>query len=216
MTKKDSLDAIRALFCKKKVLNMSQICSVLKTSSRTTGFRYLRELHHITCYTHNGKYYTLPEITKFGPNGFWYFGDIGFSVHGTLIDTLHHVITQSEAGKSSSELEKHCGAKVQTALRTLLQSQKIARVKPVNRHLYVSADPDVSDRQIRKRIEVGPRQRLPDWIVSEILIETVRSCPIVPLIEDVASRLSKRGSSITRAQVKQVFEEHELEKKTLG
>jgi len=215
MTKKDSLDVLRALFDKKKVLNMSQICSVLNTSSRVTGFRYLRKLHHITSYTHNGKYYTLPETAKFNSSGFWYFGDIGFSVHGTLIDTLHHVIKHSEAGKSNSELEKYLGAKVQAALRALLQSQKIARVKPTNRYLYVSADPAVSNCQIKKRTEVGPRQRLPDWIVGEILIETIRSCPVVPSIEDVANRLSKRGSSITLDQVKQVFEEHELEKKIL-
>lgn len=216
MAKKEAQESLKRNFMKKKVLNMVQIRQILNMASQVTAFRYLRELHHLTSYTHNGKYYTLPEMVEFDENGFWYFGDIGFSVHATLINTLHHVITTSESGKSNSELERYCRTRVQDALRTLLQSERIARIKTEKRYLYVSADPTVSDRQIRKRTEVGPLPRLPDWIVGEILIETIRSCSMISSIEQVAGRLAKRGSSITRDHVKQVFEEHELEKKTLG
>jgi len=216
MAKKQLLEALKERFRKMKVLDMVQIREVLNKASQVTAFRYLRELCHLTSYTHNGKHYTLPELVEFDTNGFWYFGDIGFSIHGTLINTLHQAIESSQTGKSNSELKRYCRTRVQDALRTLLQTKKIARAKPENRYLYVSADPAVSDLQIRKRLETGPRQRLPDWIVGEILIETIRSCPILPSIENVVSRLSKRGSSITQAQVKHVFEEYELEKKTLG
>lgn len=154
MIKNEYLNILRRFFDKKMVLDMSQVCRTLSTMSRTTGFRYLRKLHHLTSYTHNGKYYTIPETVQFDSNGFWYFGDRGFSVHGTLIDTVHQTITQSVAGKSNSELEKHCRVKVQAALRTLLHSKKIARVKLEKKYLYVHADPSTSDRQIRKRIEV--------------------------------------------------------------
>lgn len=215
MAKNKSIDMLRVLFAQNKVMDMPQLLAALNTTVRYTAFRYLRELHHLTSYTHNGKYYTLPEIAQFDPNGFWYFGDIGFSIHGTLVNTLHQLIKQSVAGKSNSELEMHCRARVQAALRILLQSKRIARVKPGKRYLYVSADLVASDRQIRKRTDVGPRQRLSDWIVGEILIETIRSCPNIPSIDEVTRRLAKRGSSITRDQVQQVFEEHELEKKTL-
>jgi len=215
MSKKEALDALKRLFRQKKVLDMVQICAVLDTASKVTAFRRLRELHHLTSYTHNGRYYTLPEMVEFDANGFWYFGDIGFSVHGTLISTLQQMITTSESGKSNSELERDCRTRVQDALRTLLQTQKIARVKPSKPYLYVSIDPAVGDRQIKKRTEVGLRARLPDWIVGEILIETIRSCPVVPSIKEVARRLAKRGSPITGDQVNQVFEEYELEKKTL-
>ncbi len=79
-TKNEYLYILRKLFDKKTVLDMPQVCMALSTMSRTTGFRYLRELHHLTSYTHNGIYYTLPGIAQFDSNGFWYFGDIGFSV----------------------------------------------------------------------------------------------------------------------------------------
>jgi hypothetical protein len=152
-TKNEYLYILRKLFDKKTVLDMPQVCMALSTMSRTTGFRYLRELHHLTSYTHNGKYYTLPGIAQFDSNGFLYFGGIGFSAHGTLIDILHQVITQSAAGKSNSELEKHCGVKVQAALRTLLHSKRIARVRLEKRYLYVNVIPCAGNRQIRKRIE---------------------------------------------------------------
>jgi hypothetical protein len=152
-TKNAFLDTLRKLFEKKTVLDMPQVCTAVSTMSRITGFRYLRELHQLTSYTHNGKYYTLPGIAQFDSDGFWYFGNIGFSVHGTLIDTLHQFITQSAAGKSNYELEKHCRVKVQAALRTLLHSKRIARVRLEKRYLYVNANPSVGDRQIRQRIE---------------------------------------------------------------
>lgn len=152
-TKNQYLYILRQVFDKKTVLDMPQVCLALSTMSRITGFRYLRELQHLTSYTHNGKYYTIPGMAQFDSNGFWYFEDIGFSVHGTLIDTLHQLITQSAAGKSNFELEKHCGTRVQAALRTLLHSKRITRVRLEKRYLYVDVNPSAGDRQIRKRIE---------------------------------------------------------------
>ncbi len=216
MSKKETLEYLKGLFLKHHVLDMKQLYKAINTTSHATVFRYLCELHHLTSYTHNGKYYTLPEITQFDPNGFWYYGDIGFSSHGTLINTLAHVIAVSESGKTNSELEAHFRTRVQDALRTLLNTNKIARTKPENRHLYVSSDPDISDRQIKKRMKVGGRKRLPDWIVGEILVETIRSFPGQPEVEEVMKRLSKRESLITREQVMQVFEENHLQKKTPG
>jgi hypothetical protein len=154
MIKNEYLNILRRFFDKKTVLDMSQVCNTVSTMSRTTGFRYLRGLQHLTSYTHNGKYYTLPGIAQFDSNGFWYFGDIGFSIHGTLIETVYQTIAQSIAGKANSELEKHCRVKVQVALRTLLRSKKIARVKLEKKYLYVHVNSSTSDRQIRERIKV--------------------------------------------------------------
>lgn len=147
------LNNLKAFFDKKKVLDMSEVCLALSTMSRTTGFRYLRKLYHLTSYTHNGKFYTLPGIAQFDDDGFWHFGEIGFSIQGTLINTVHQAIIQSTAGKSNSELEKHCKAKVQTALRTLLNSKRIARVK-LEKYLYVCADPSINGCQVRKRLKM--------------------------------------------------------------
>jgi hypothetical protein len=214
MKKKDVLDDLKDAFCKNKVFDMEQLKKAIHTTSRRTVFRYLQKLHCLTSYTHKGKYYTIPKIAQFDKDGFWHFGDIGFSEHGTLMDTLIHVITMSEAGKTNSELEKYFRTRVQNSLQNLLKSNKITKAIQAKPCLYVSSDPEVSDRQIKRRKEMGSRKRLPDWIVSEILIETIRSFPRRPEINDVIKRLSKGGSLITYAQVKQVFEENDLEKKT--
>lgn len=194
---------------------MEQLKKTIRTTSRRTVFRYLQRLQCLTSYTHNGKYYTIPKVAQFDKDGFWHFGDIGFSEHGTLMDTLIHVITMSEAGKTNSELEKYFKTRVQNSLQNLLKPNKIAKASQTKPCLYVSPDLEVSSRQIIRRAEVGSRKRLPDWIIAEILVETIRSFPMQPEIDDVVKRLSKRGSLITYEQVRQVFEENNLEKKTL-
>lgn len=215
MSKKTTLDTLRDLFEKQQVLDIHHLYKAINTTSRATVFRYLQDLKHLTSYTHSGKYYTLPEIAQFDNDGFWYYGEIGFSARGTLINTLAHVITMSEAGKTNSELEKYFRTRVQESLRTLLSTNIIERKKIANRQLYINSDPSIGDLQIKKRIRVGPRKRLSEWIIAEILIEAVRCCATPPQIEEVAKRLSKRGSLITQEQVQQVFEEFDLEKKTL-
>jgi hypothetical protein len=50
--KKWLLDTLKALFEKKKVLNMKQLCKALKAATRVTAFRYLRQLNHLTSYIH--------------------------------------------------------------------------------------------------------------------------------------------------------------------
>jgi hypothetical protein len=214
MHQKHALNVMKDLFNKKQVVDMSQLRSALNNISRVSVFRYLQKMDYLTSYTHNGKYYTLSLIAQFDSDGLWHYGDIGFSSSGTLIDTLAHVIIESESGKTNAELEAYCTTRVQDALRTLLNKKRIMRIKPANRNLYVSPDPIVSEQQTKKRTAVGGRKRLPDWIIAEILVETIRSCPISPSIHEVTRRLSKRGSLITQEQVRQVFEENELEKKT--
>lgn len=215
MSKKSSIDLLKELFAKKRVIDIREVGRVLNTTSRATIFRYLQQLHHLTSYTHNGRYYTLSEIAQFDTEGFWYFGDIGFSIHGTLINTLTHVISVSEAGKTSSELEKHFRTRVQNSLQQLLKKNKIAKAKQSKPCLYVSSEPSVIARQVKKRTSIGGRKKLPAWVVGEILVETIRSFPTQPRIDDVIKRLSKRGSVITLEQVQQVFDEEDLEKKTL-
>lgn len=101
-----------------------------------------------------------PRIAQFNFSGFWFFGDIRFSINGTLINTLYQIITQPKAGKSNSKLEKHFGIRVQTALRTLSHSKKIAQVKLEKKFLYVNADPSIGDHQIRKHMDRSSRHSL--------------------------------------------------------
>ena len=152
MGKKELLDVARALFLKNNVLDMQQLQKALQTHSRRTVLRYLTELHCFTSYTHAGRYYSLPDVVQFDENGLWRYGDIGFSSYGTLMDTLQHVITTSESGKTNSELQKLFQVRVQNSLQRLLKRpNKITVISPEKPMLYISSDPSIGRKQIEKR-----------------------------------------------------------------
>ena len=214
--KKDArISTLESLFQKHRVVDMSCLCKALDTTSRITVFRYLRQLKYLTSYTHSRTYYTLPGIAQFDQNGLWHCGDIGFSSHGTLLDTLVHFVTQSEAGKTNSELEEQFKIRVQNSLLKLLNINKIAGEKLIGKsRLYVSTDSEKRQKQIRKRKEHGKNKPVSEWMAIEILVETIRASSSLINVGVIANRLHKQGSSITRDQVEQVFEKYGLKKKT--
>lgn len=214
--RKNVLELLRKLFSKQKVLEIHDVITAMHTTTRMTAYNYLKKLGYLSSYTHAGKYYTLKDIPKFDKDGLWHYGEIGFSKYGTLKETLVHLVNASENGKTSSELEKQQRIYVQNALLSLVKAENLTRKEVNGLYVYVSSNREVSDRQIKRRAEVGSRKRLPDWIVGEILVEIIRSFPGQAEVEEVVKRLSKRGSLITREQVTQVFEENHLFKKTPG
>lgn len=212
--KKALLDNLKNAFLKKSVLEIHDVTNAVNATSRMTAYRYLKKLDYLSSYTHARQFYTLKNIPEFDEDGLWHFGDIGFSKHGTLVETIVHLINHSKNGKTSSDLEKQQRVYVQNALLSLVKSKKISRELQDGVYVYVSADLETGRRQMERRNKKGSTKRLPEWIVVEILIEIIRSLAEKPDIDEVATRLSKRGSLITRTQVEQVFEEHDLKKKT--
>lgn len=216
MKKVSDADHIKSLFEKKQILNMADLQTCLGTPCSRTVFRYLKKLNYISSYTHAGKYYTLPEIAQFDQYGLWQCGGIGFSKHGTLLNTLVHLIHQSDAGQTNAELEGQFKIRVQNPLLRLVNTHKIAREKLIEKtFLYVSIDPETRKNQLARRSNPEKKKNLSEWTIIEILVETIRlsSRSVSPGI--VSNSLHKKGSSITRAEVNQVFREYGLEKKTL-
>ncbi len=211
--KKNTLAKLKNVFLKKKILEMHDVIKVVNATSRMTAYRYLKKLDYLSSYTHARQFYTLKSIPEFDRDGLWHFGEIGFSKHGTLMETVVHLVNHSKNGKISSDLEKQQRIYVQNALLSLVKAKKISREEQNGVFVYFSSDPETNLKQMEKRNEIGNKKRLPDWIVAEILIETIRSLAEIPDINEVITHLSKRGSLITREQVEQVFEEHDLEKK---
>jgi len=211
---KKTLDILKELFIKRKVLTINEVICAVQATTRMTAYKYMRQLGYLSSYTHSGMYYTLLNIPEFDSDGLWHFGDIGFSKHGTLMETIIHLINNSKNGRTSSDLEKQQRVYVQNAILSLVKDKKISREKQDGVYVYFSTDPETSRKQMEKRNKIGCRERLPEWVVAEILIEIIRSLTGRPNIDEVVTRLSKRGSLITRTQVEQVFEEHDLEKKT--
>jgi hypothetical protein len=209
------IDQVKKLFEKKMILDIDELRAALGTESNRTVFRYLKKLNYISSYTHAGKYYSLPEVAQFDQNGLWQRGDIVFSKYGTLLNTLAHIVNQSDAGQTNSELEEQFKTRVQNPLLTLVNANKLGREKLVQKtYLYVSVDPETRKKQLTVRDGQGKRRHLSDWTSIEILVEVIRlsSHSVTPGI--VSSSLHKKGSSITREEIDQVFRAYSLEKKT--
>jgi hypothetical protein len=215
MPKKSLLESLREVFLKRFVLDIKDVYKTIKTNSRVTAYRYLRKLNALSSYSHAGKYYTLKTIAQFDENGLWHHGDIGFSMYGTLMNTIVHLVAGCNSGKSSSELEKQQQVYVQNALLALVKSKKLARRAVNGVYIYVSIDPEQGNRQIETRQSQEKIAPLPDWIIMQVLVATIKCLSGRVTEEKVALLLKKQGSSITLDQVKEVFKLYSLEKKTL-
>lgn len=212
-TKKDKLEAIKALFRKKKVLRIEDIFKLLETISRMTVHRYIKELDYFTSYSHKGQYYTLKEITQFDENGLWHHDDIGFSKHGSLFDTIVHFVNCSEEGMTSSELQMESRTVVKYALLDLVEKNKLSRAKPSEVYVYLSPDPTKAEKQLEKRQEMII-DSVDDAIALRVLLIAYRLINGAISPEQVANTLKKEGSNISLKIVQQVFQRYRLEKKT--
>jgi Uri superfamily endonuclease len=214
MPEKSLVEKLREVFLKRHVLDIKDVYKTIRTNSRTTAYRYLQKLDALSSYSHAGKYYTLKEIAQFDEDGLWHNGEIGFSRYGTLMNTIVHLISVCDNGKSCSELEKQQRVYVQNALLTLVKTKKLSRQVVNGVYVYVSADPDQSLRQIQNRFEQEEIAPLPDWIVMQVLVATIKCISEHVKEEEVALLLKKQGSSVTLDQVQRVFKLYSLEKKT--
>ena len=60
---------LRTFFEKKRLAMLPEIYALLGTTSRMTVFRRLRELDYLSSFSHVGRYYTLPCVANFDPQG---------------------------------------------------------------------------------------------------------------------------------------------------
>ena len=70
---------LRTFFEKKRLAMLPEIYALLGTTSRMTVFRRLRSWIICPALSHVGRYYTLPCVANFDPQGLWFYEEIGFS-----------------------------------------------------------------------------------------------------------------------------------------
>jgi hypothetical protein len=215
-TKKDKLEAARTLFQKKKVLQIADLMHIFGIKSKRSVVRYMKEMDYLVSYSHAGQYYTLRHLAQFDANGFWYYGEIGFSKYGTLLDTITHLVNASETGMTHAELQQDCHLVVKAALLDLLEKKKVSREKKQNIFVYTSFEGHKAKEQLEKR----DKQLIIDHSVDDatalrVLIKAYQMLRGSISPEQVAIALSKEGSKISVDTVRKVFKNYSLEKKTL-
>jgi len=143
--------SIAALLRKQKAATMPELMAALGTDARRTVFRKLRELSYRTSYSHRGRYYALDEVAEFDDRGLWAYGEVWFSIYGTLLSTAVTLVETAELGYFVEELDNvlHVGTK--DALRKLVRDARLTREDVGGRFLYCAADASLRRRQLLGR-----------------------------------------------------------------
>lgn len=215
---RDYAQVLDQLFRRTPVALLDRLRRALKTTSRTTVFRALTAVGYLTSYSHAGRYYTLRRIPQFDARGLWVFRDVRFSVHGTLRATVELMVKQAPAGHTHEEVQAILGLRVHDPLRSLVNTQRIARERVDARYVYVHVVPEGAAAQLaRRRAAAGAPAA-----AAEAPLDLARVVDVlVAVIRDprataprIAAHLRARGRSLTDAQVEDVFARHALGKKT--
>jgi hypothetical protein len=208
--KAGSVKALQKLFRRLSVVDIKTLCKTLKTTSRMSIFRRLREIGYLSSYTNTGRYYTLVHIPQFDNYGLWFHQGIGFSRFGTLKATIVAIVEGSAAGLTQMELSHILRVRVHNTLLILVSEKRVSRERFNKVYLYVNADPvkavaQVSKRAERQSAQFAPSVSIPDTTVIEVLMETIHAAKIGIDPALVANRLLIRGISVTVKQVEQLF-----------
>jgi hypothetical protein len=207
LDKAASAKALRRHFRRFSVANLEALFALLKTHSRMSVFRRLREQGYCSSFTHAGRYYTLGDIPQFDEQGLWFRQGVGFSRAGTLKATVVHLIETAACGYTHAELEHVLRLRVHNTLLVLVQQGHLGRERLEKAYLYVSARPRRAEEQVRaRRAAEGPASEpLPAATVIEVLVETLTAGRVTIAPSVVAQRLAARAVAVTGAQVEQVF-----------
>ena len=171
-----SAEALRSFFHEHIIGTMKQLKDTLGTSVDMTIYRKLRQLSSLTSYSHQGKFYTLPELADFNTFGLWQFDAAHFSKYGTLLKTSQALIEKSDKGYSLAELRSRVGVDVKKTLLQLQKQHRVYRKEIAGRYVYFSVDPQRRPQQHLLRLE---EKLLLRTVEGDVLAHEVRAAIIL-------------------------------------
>lgn len=174
--------------------------------------RFLTAAGYYSSFTHNGSWYTLRSIPRFGRNGLWFYRDIGFSRAGSLTNTLVTLITKSPSGMSAEMLGEvlHCrchGVLVNLWRKGNIQRQKIGRCQ-----IYFAANPHKAENQ-RQALSAQhpPKTQFSAEIAVLVLAEFIRKPD--SSFEQLAEIISRsKNVTVSPERIEHLFYQHGLKK----
>lgn len=199
------------VFKQHKILTFVEVCSLLQLS-RATVRRRLKEWKVLSSYNKSGQYYTLPLIPEFNKQGLWKHEGAFFSKHGTMKNTVIHLVQISKRGLSSSELEGILGINPNSYLPQCKQLEGVRKEKHKREVVYFSSDDAVYQWQKEKRFPPdGAALKLPpDAISIIILVSLIKNPNSTPA--ELSEILRQTGYEIDTQGIENLFEHHGLKK----
>lgn len=129
---------LQTLLRSQTICTMKEMKVALGTDFDLTVLRKLKSLPYRTSYSHRGKYYALAEVARYDARGLWLCDPARFSQYGTLVDTVEHFVSASEAGCSARELKGVLGVETKEPLLKLYRDKRILRKEMLGIYIYGS------------------------------------------------------------------------------
>jgi predicted transcriptional regulator len=193
----------------KKVLVLDELIEQ-KQCSVTTIRRHLKKSNALSSLNHNSKYYTLPCYAQFYSNGLWFYNGILFSKHGSLLNTIIHLVETSEKGLSAKEIFDLFNLSTYSFLNKLIKKSKLTRIKYNGSYIYFSSNKNVKENQeINRQFSTT---KITDEIGIIILTIFIKNPEIN--IEELQDKLSQQAIHLNLESLNEFFEIHQLKKKT--
>jgi len=211
-----STKALKRLFNRFPVTDLDAISQTLKTNSRMSIFRRLKDIGYFSSYTHAGSFYTLAHIPLFDEYGLWIYQGIGFSKEGTLKATILKLVEMAPSGFSYTELSHLLCVRVHNTLLGLVREGRICREHIEQAYLYTSTEPTEAAEQIslrREQLAESDKEIdiIPLTTVIEVLIETIHAGKLRFAPKLISKRLVARGFPVTTRQVEHVFAQYGID-----
>lgn len=170
--------------------------------------RFLTEVGYYSSFSHNGGWYTLRSIPRFGQDGLWFYSDIGFSRAGSLTNTLVDLTNRSGAGMTAEQLGTKLRCRCHSVLVQLCRQGRLQRQKIGHSHVYLAIDPHIAAVQGQTVLSMV---QFPAEIAVLILVEFIRNPD--SSFEQLAKAISrKKNITVKAAQIERLFDQHGLKK----
>ena len=212
---KKEIEKLLKVFKKKKVMTIYELCILFQCSFPTMR-NHLKKWKTYTSCNNNGRYYVLPNIPTFNEYGIWEYNKCIFSKHGNLKKTVLTLINNSISGFSAFELSEKIGMNAITFLSHFQNDFHFNREKVKGSYIYYSNEIHIFNKQRESRektLKEKSKENLPsDGEAVIILVERIKHTK--DSIDQLIHRIRRKGMSISKDSVRNLFLHHGLLKKT--
>ena len=213
MIPKEKIRKAERVLQKKKIFTIDLPVSLLDCSTPSVRTK-LKQWGAYTSYNQNGRYYALPSVPLFDENGLWEHKGIGFSEHGTLKNTIVHLVCKSSSGLDGNQIGELVRLSPRSFMHHFRDTPGIRREKHGGVYVYFSDDAETYRCQKEKRLEALAlsAQAFSEGDVVVILAAFIRHHEI--LVEDIPTLPEIKSAGLSPHAVRNFLKRHGLLKKT--
>ena len=196
-----------------RILTLEQLCRKMH-ASRSTVLRRLEEHGYHSSYNQAGKFLTIDEVAQFDARGLWVWKAARFSRHGSLKETVWHLVEDSQQGMTQEELAALLGVRTHNPLLELVQQEWTQRERLGPTFVYLSHKATRRREQVRRRKTLLAESMKPRPTPRQI-IATLLELIKYPRAErgQIVLRCQRSGVPLSRELVDAVFQSYDLDKK---